>query len=211
MIGRTGQSDRTRSVTTGQIAAVRIRESHCRDWTRFSVWPDALHPVSDQSPESSSRDQTCPIERDWMRHRIRSALRHALPSGCMTGHSGSMRDRTRRSAIFSRASPPVVWTERTRQPCPVTLTTASGHCFQWETHWTCTSVSLSPAQWKIGVSFPQKALNPASQARREGERNPNPSLPLKLHRLRKCANTTKCTTPCACVLAFLQSFFKVLH
>jgi hypothetical protein len=36
--------------------------------------------------------------------------------------------------------------------------------------------------------------------------NPNPFLPLKLHLLRKCANTTKCTSPCACVLAFSQSF-----
>ena len=36
-----------------------------------------------------------------------------------------------------------------------------------------------------------KAPNPASQARRKGERNPNPSLPLELHLLCKCANTTK--------------------
>jgi hypothetical protein len=44
------------------------------------------------------------------------------------------------------------------------------------------------------------------QARREGERNSNPSLPLKLHCLRKSANTTKCTSPCACVLAFYNHF-----
>jgi hypothetical protein len=56
------------------------------------------------------------------------------------------------------------------------------------------------------MSLPQKALNPTSQARREGERNPNPSLPLKLHRLRKSANTTKCTPLCACVLAFHKHF-----
>jgi hypothetical protein len=37
----------------------------------------------------------------------------------------------------------------------------------------------------------RKALNPAELARWEGERNPNPSLPLKLHRLRKRANITK--------------------
>jgi hypothetical protein len=55
-----------------------------------------------------------------------------------------------------------------------------------------------------------KALNPFSQARREGERNTNPSLLLKLRRLHKCANTTKCTSPCACVLAFCQIFFKEL-
>jgi hypothetical protein len=53
-----------------------------------------------------------------------------------------------------------------------------------------------------------KAMNPASQARREGERKSNPSLPLKLHRLRKCANITKCTSPCACVLAFSQTFLS---
>jgi hypothetical protein len=35
---------------------------------------------------------------------------------------------------------------------------------------------------------------------------PNPTLPLKLHLLHKCANTTKCTSPYACVLAFSQSF-----
>jgi hypothetical protein len=43
------------------------------------------------------------------------------------------------------------------------------------------------------------------------ERTPNPSLPLKLHRLRKCANTTKSTSPCACLLVFSQSFFKTLR
>jgi hypothetical protein len=44
--------------------------------------------------------------------------------------------------------------------------------------------------------------------KREGERNPNPSLPLKLHRLRKSANTTKCTPPCASVLAFHKHFSR---
>jgi hypothetical protein len=42
-------------------------------------------------------------------------------------------------------------------------------------------------------------------------KTPNPSLPLKLHRLRKCANTTEFTSPCARVLAFSQSFFKALR
>jgi hypothetical protein len=36
--------------------------------------------------------------------------------------------------------------------------------------------------------------------------NPNPSLPLKLHRLPKCANITMCISSCASVLAFSQSF-----
>jgi hypothetical protein len=53
-----------------------------------------------------------------------------------------------------------------------------------------------------------KTLNPASQARQEGERNPNPSLPFKLHLLRKYANTTKCSPTCVSVLAFLQSFSR---
>jgi hypothetical protein len=33
---------------------------------------------------------------------------------------------------------------------------------------------------------------------------------LQLHLLYKCANTTKCTTSCACVLAFSQKIFKGL-
>ena len=37
---------------------------------------------------------------------------------------------------------------------------------------------------------------------------PNPSHPCKHHLLCKCANTTKCTPPCVCVLAFSQSFPK---
>jgi hypothetical protein len=55
-----------------------------------------------------------------------------------------------------------------------------------------------------------KAPNPAEQTRQEGERTPNPSLPLKLHLLRKCANTTKCTSPCACVLTFSAIILKEL-
>jgi hypothetical protein len=48
-----------------------------------------------------------------------------------------------------------------------------------------------PVSRKIAFSLPEK------------RRIPNPSLPLKLHLLRKCANTTKCTSSCACVLTFL--------
>jgi hypothetical protein len=36
----------------------------------------------------------------------------------------------------------------------------------------------------------------------------NPSLPHKLHCLRKYANTNKCSPHCACVLAFSQSFYR---
>jgi hypothetical protein len=52
-----------------------------------------------------------------------------------------------------------------------------------------------------------KVSNPAELARG----TPNPSLPLKLHYICKCANTTMCISPCVCVLAFSQSFFKVLR
>jgi hypothetical protein len=72
-------------------------------------------------------------------------------------------------------------------------------------------VFLPPAQRKISVSFPRKRRIPPSLQALEGERTPNPSLPLKLHRLRKCANTTKCTSACACVLAFSQLVYKALH
>jgi hypothetical protein len=61
-------------------------------------------------------------------------------------------------------------------------------------------------QWKNNRFTSRKAPNPASQARREGERIPIPSPPLKLYILCKCANTDKCSPPCARVLAFSQSF-----
>ena len=51
-----------------------------------------------------------------------------------------------------------------------------------------------------------KVLNPVSQARREGERNPTPLYPSTSTSFSKCANTTKCTPRCASVLAFSQSF-----
>jgi hypothetical protein len=61
---------------------------------------------------------------------------------------------------------------------------------------------------KLIISIPRKRLNPASQVRCEGKRTQNPSQLLKLHRLRKCANTNKCSPPCARVLAFSQSFSR---
>jgi hypothetical protein len=51
-------------------------ESRYYDRTRFTVWPDALHPASDRSPESSSRDRTHSVARDRTRHRICFASRH---------------------------------------------------------------------------------------------------------------------------------------
>jgi hypothetical protein len=50
----------------------------------------------------------------------------------------------------------------------------------------------------------------SSAARQEGERVLNPSLPLKLHLLRKSANTTKCNSPCTCVLTFSTIILKEL-
>jgi hypothetical protein len=43
-----------------------------------------------------------------------------------------------------------------------------------------------------------------------GRGDPKPSLQLKHHRHLKCANTTKWSSSCASVLAFLQSFFEAL-
>jgi hypothetical protein len=52
--------------------------------------------TSDRSPESSSRDRMRLVARDQARHGVRSAPRHALPTGCVTGCSGFKRDRTLR-------------------------------------------------------------------------------------------------------------------
>jgi hypothetical protein len=86
-----------------------------------------------------------------------------------------------------------VWRLRTPRPTPVS---------QRETLPRLRLLFYPSAQWKISVSSLRKRLNPAEQARQEGERTPNPPLMLKHHCLRKCANTTKCTSQCACVLAF---------
>jgi hypothetical protein len=48
---------------------------------------------------------------------------------CVTGRAGPVKDWTHRSVTLSRVHLPVVWNNRTHQPCPVTSTTASGHCF----------------------------------------------------------------------------------
>jgi hypothetical protein len=78
------------------------------DRTCFTVWPDALHTttgrvsvsiwsLSREVPKSDFVNQTHLISCDRMRHRVRSALRHALFPRCMTGRSSFARDRTRRS------------------------------------------------------------------------------------------------------------------
>jgi hypothetical protein len=56
----------------------------------------------------------------------------------------------------------------------------------------------------------EKSPNPAEQAPQEGERVSNPSLLLKLHLLRKCANTIKYTSLYACVLTFFAIILKEL-
>jgi len=54
-----------------------------------------------------------------------------------------------------------------------------------------------------------KALNPALQAWREGERNPNPSLPFTLHLLLKvCPHHQVCINKCKCVSIFTIIFFE---
>jgi hypothetical protein len=88
------------------------------------------------------------------------------------------------------------------------LTGRAGHCFSVRNTPDLRLRFSASGVVKNRRFTSQKVPNPASQTRREGERNPNPSLPLKLHRLRKCANTTKCTPPCACVLAFHKHFSK---
>ena len=54
--------------------------------------------------------------------------------------------------------------------------------------------------------FP-KAPNPTELARREGERDPNPSQPCKHHLLCKCANTTMCM----CISIFTIIFQRISH
>jgi hypothetical protein len=63
--------------------------------------------------------------------------------------------------------------------------------------------------WSRSRELPSR-LDTSDQlfATREGERNSNPSLLPKLHRLHKCANTNKCSSSCARVLAFSQSFYQ---
>jgi hypothetical protein len=72
-------------------------------------------------------------------------------------------------------------------------------------HVRCTATSASQARIRH-QTLGQRPMLPNATYFLE-----NASLPLKFHRLRKCANTTKCTSPCACVLAFSQSFYKVLR
>jgi hypothetical protein len=67
-----------------------------------------------------------------------------------------------------------------------------------------------PALWKKVISTPRKRLNPASQARREGERTPNP-----LYRSNSTAFANVLTPPsdqvmCECVCFFTNIFLGVI-
>jgi hypothetical protein len=137
---------------------------------------------------------------------------HALPLrlGELTRRAGQARPASGHKTLGAlRLSPRLELTGRVGPPWTASGP-ASGHCFSVR-NTPDLRLHFSASDTVENRRFTsQKALNPASQARREGERNPNPSVSLKLHRLRKCANTTKCTPPCACVLAFHKHFFKAL-
>jgi hypothetical protein len=90
---------------------------------------------------------------------------------------------------------------------PDTPVTKTGQAPRCTTDWT-----LGPASGALKTvkDTSENSLNLASQARQEGESVPNLSLLLKLHLLRKFANTTKCTSPCACVLTISAIILKEL-
>jgi len=88
---------------------------------------------------------------------------------------------------------------------PVLQKPASGECFLSEKHSRDFSKISTGAIEKMHFIF-SKAPNPASQARREGERNPSSLYPSNFTSFSKCANTTTCKPTCARVLAFSQPF-----
>jgi hypothetical protein len=136
------------------LAHVLARETTCdntsKSRTRFSVWPDILHPASGQSPESSHHDRTRPIARDRMRHASDWLYVKHCTSRRLTRRSGSVRDRTRwlrtlllrprwtdqtrwsgQTSVRSQTLGALCWTDRTRPvkpgprpvQCPVTTVT----------------------------------------------------------------------------------------
>jgi hypothetical protein len=117
-------------------------------------------------------------------------------------------DRTHRSHEWSDAP---VANPNTRAPdCCVELTgrVRSNHdrvrCSVRSPLWpTFAFVSFSTSGVVKNRHF-NSSKTPESRARKlgGGREEPKPSLPLKLQRLRKCANTNKWSPPCARVLAF---------
>jgi hypothetical protein len=145
--------------------------------------------VLDGTSSDAPASGACKASRGYRRHHFTGRMNSARPaSGAKPSDALVHRD-TRRCQISRH----------------LTLAPASGAaqaniwCYRKQ-HFRLRFFTSGPVENSRFTS--QKASNPASQAQQEGERNSNPSLPLKLHHLHKCANITKCTSPCACVLAF---------
>jgi hypothetical protein len=166
------------------------------------VWPDALHTTTGRDSASVRSLSREVLESDFV-DRTRPIK---LPSALLS----LVHDRTRRSREWLDA--PVA---NPSVPLRAQLLPLTGRAGRAET--ASGPVSGHPVTFfrlrffafgavKNRHFTSTKALNPASQARWEGERNSNPSLPLKLYLLCKCANTNKWSSSCARVLAFSQSF-----
>jgi hypothetical protein len=131
---------------------------------------------------------------------------HAIyrPSERLTGRAGLASDRTRWCKTLARTPlQQLLLTERVR--LSQDHVRFSVRSLQWPPF---ASVSIHDDLEKISTTSVVENMHFTStkSAKSRQERNPNPSLPLKLHRLRKCANTTKCTPSCTRVLAFSQIF-----
>jgi len=91
--------------------------------------------------------------------------------------------------------------------CVIDLWTHISLCIQflpWNWVWHFSNHSTGAIENMYFIF--SKASNPTSQAQWEGERNPNPSLPFKLHLLCKCANTTKWPPPLCMCVSISQTF-----
>jgi hypothetical protein len=75
--------------------AQRLRRRRT-DLTRSTQRPDATVPASGHGPESSYRDRTRSIACDWTRRASDQLFATLYSSGCPTGRSDFVRDRTRR-------------------------------------------------------------------------------------------------------------------
>jgi hypothetical protein len=163
---------------------------------------------SSKLPNRAKPHQTRP---SLEHHRVHCLLQQRVNEGKPTDADISVRhSRDQHLSHREQCAPPRA-KHQTRQLCLTpTKPTSVAQKTTTITSVTLPSVPSFDAMENKRFISTKKRLNPTELARREGERTPNLSLPLKLHRLRKCANTTKCTSPCACVLAFSQWFFKAL-
>jgi hypothetical protein len=123
---------------------------------------------------ASPNDRTRLIACDRTRRASDQLFVMHCANGCPTGRAGSARDRTRRSATLSRARLPVVWTDRTWQPRPVTSTTAFGYCFSVRNILDFRHLFSPPTQWKIDISFSRKHLNLTLASSAGGREDPKP-------------------------------------